>query len=378
MSAEFLFWACLIVGIYPYVLYPVFARILATVLGKKIVRGTPNARISILISAYNEAQHIEATVLNKLAQDYTGELEVLVASDGSTDGTDEIVTRLAKADPRVRLIRQEPRQGKTAALNRLVELASGEILVFSDANSLYATDTVRQLLENFADPSVGYVTGKMVYVNSDGSMIGDGCSAYMRYENWLRAVETSLGSIVGVDGGVDSVRRHLYRRMNADQLPDFVLPLAVVEQGKRVVYDERAVLKEDTLSDGGAEFRMRVRVALRALWALRDERKLLFGAAGTLFAWQLWSHKLLRYMSFLPLAAACLLNLWLALAEQRYELLLVAQCLFWVAALLGRAGLSWAPIRFSLYFLLLNVASALAFSRFLRGERIVTWQPRLG
>jgi cellulose synthase/poly-beta-1,6-N-acetylglucosamine synthase-like glycosyltransferase len=378
MSAEFLFWACLIVGIYPYVLYPVFARILATLLGRRIARGAPNARISILISAYNEAQHIEATVLNKLAQDYTGELEVLVASDGSTDGTDEIVTRLAKADPRVRLIRQEPRQGKTAALNRLVELASGEILVFSDANSLYATDTVRHLLENFADPSVGYVTGKMVYVNSDGSMIGDGCSAYMRYENWLRAVETSLGSIVGVDGGVDSVRRHLYRRMNADQLPDFVLPLAVVEQGKRVVYDERAVLKEDTLSDGGAEFRMRVRVALRALWALRDERKLLFGAAGTLFAWQLWSHKLLRYMSFLPLAAACLLNLWLALAEQRYELLLVAQCLFWVAALLGRAGVSWAPIRFSLYFLLLNVASALAFSRFLRGERIVTWQPRLG
>jgi cellulose synthase/poly-beta-1,6-N-acetylglucosamine synthase-like glycosyltransferase len=378
MSAEFLFWLCLLVGIYPYLLYPVIARILAVVLGKGIARGASTPRISILISAYNEAKHIEATVLNKLAQDYQGELEVLVASDGSTDGTDEIVTRLAKTDPRLRLIRQEPRQGKTAALNRLVELATGDILVFSDANSLYGTDTVRHLLENFADPSVGYVTGKMVYVNSDGSMIGDGCSAYMRYENWLRAVETALGSIVGVDGGVDSVRRHLYRRMNADQLPDFVLPLAVVEQGKRVVYDERAVLKEDTLSDGGAEFRMRVRVALRALWALRDERKLLFGAAGTLFAWQLWSHKLLRYLSFLPLALACLVNLWLALVAQRYEWVLLAQVVFWIAALLGRAGASWAPIRFSHYFLLLNVASALAFSRFLRGERIVTWQPRLG
>jgi hypothetical protein len=215
-------------------------------------------------------------------------------------------------------------------------------------------------------------------VNADGSMIGDGCSAYMRYENWLRATETSLGSIVGVDGGVDAVRRNLYRRMNADQLPDFVLPLAVVEQGRRVVYDERALLQEETLNNRDAEFRMRVRVALRALWALRDERNLLFGRAGTLFAWQLWSHKLLRYMSFLPLACACLANLWLTAIAPLYQALLIAQLIFWIAALLGLAGARWAPIRFSLYFVLLNVASALAFSRFLRGERIVTWQPRLG
>ena len=378
MGLETLFWFFLLLGIYPYVLYPLVARVVAWMAGKRIDRKAFTPRISILISAFNEAKHIEATVLNKLAQDYPGELEILVASDGSTDGTDEIVTRLAQTDARLRLIRQEPRQGKTAALNKLIELARGEIVIFSDANSLYRNDTVRLLVENFADPSVGYVTGKMVYVNADGSMIGDGCSAYMRYENWLRAVESSLGSIVGVDGGVDAVRRALYRPMTADQLPDFVLPLTVVEQGKRVVYDERALLQEDTLSDGGAEFRMRVRVALRALWALRAERKLLFGSAGPLFAWQLWSHKLLRYMSFLPLALASLLNIWLVSAGPLYQGLLLGQVLFWLAALLGRAGFSWAPIRFSLYFLLLNVASALAFTRFLRGERIVTWQPRLG
>lgn len=378
MSVEILFWFLLILGIYPYVLYPVCAKVVARVAGKRVDRKAFTPRISILISAYNEAKHIEATVLNKLAQDYTGEFEILVASDGSTDGTDEIVTRLARKDPRVRLMRQEPRQGKTAALNKLIELAIGEVVIFSDANSLYRNDTVRLLVENFADPSVGYVTGKMVYVNADGSMIGDGCSAYMRYENWLRAVETDLGSIVGVDGGVDAVRRSLYRPMTADQLPDFVLPLGVVDQGKRVVYDERALLQEDTLSDQDAEFRMRVRVALRALWALRAERKLLFGAAGLLFAWQLWSHKALRYLSFLPLVLASLLNVWLISAGPLYQGLLIGQGAFWLAALLGRAGISWAPIRFSLYFLLLNVASALAFSRFLRGERIVTWQPRLG
>ena len=378
MSVELFFWLFLLLGIYPYILYPLFAKLAAAIAGRRIDRKAFTPRISILISAYNEAKHIEATVRNKLAQDYTGECEILVASDGSTDGTDEIVTRVAADDPRVRLVRQEPRQGKTAALNKLIELATGEIVIFSDANSLYRADTVRLLVENFADPSVGYVTGKMVYVNPDGSMIGDGCSAYMRYENWLRAVESSLGSIVGVDGGVDAVRRALYRRMSADQLPDFVLPLAVVQQGKRVVYDERALLQEDTLSDQGAEFRMRVRVALRALWALRAERVLLFGSAGLLFAWQLWSHKALRYMSFLPLAVACVLNAWLISAGPLYQLLLLGQGLFWVATLLGRAGFTWGPIRFSLYFLLLNVASALAFARFVRGERIVTWQPRLG
>jgi len=378
MSVEFLFWFSLLLGIYPYVLYPLFARVTAWVVGKRVDRKAFTPRVSILISAYNEARHIEATILNKLAQDYAGEFEILVASDGSTDGTDEIVKRLAQQDARVGLMRQEPRQGKTAALNKLIERATGEVVIFSDANSLYRNDTVRLLVENFADPSVGYVTGKMVYVNADGSMIGDGCSAYMRYENWLRAVETDLGSIVGVDGGVDSVRRSLYRPMTADQLPDFVLPLAVVEQGKRVVYDERALLQEETLSDQSAEFRMRVRVALRALWALRAERKLLFGTAGLLFAWQLWSHKALRYMSFLPLALASVLNVALLSASPLYRMLLIGQGVFWVAALLGRAGLSWAPIRFSLYFLLLNVASALAFTRFLRGERIVTWQPRLG
>ena len=158
MSVEFLFWFLLLLGIYPYILYPLFAKAVAAVAGKRIDRKPFTPRISILISAYNEAKHIEATVRNKLSQDYTGEFEILVASDGSTDGTDEIVTRLAGEDARVRLIRQEPRQGKTAALNKLIEMAAIEVVIFSDANSLYRADTVRLLVENFADPSVGYVT----------------------------------------------------------------------------------------------------------------------------------------------------------------------------------------------------------------------------
>ena len=127
----------------------------------------------------------------------------------------------------------------------------------------------------FTDPEVGYVTGKMIYTNPNGDAIGDGCTTYMRYENFLRVTETRAGSIVGVDGGIDAVRKSLYRQMAPDQLPDFVLPLNVVEQGFRVVYEPQAVLKEPALQNTGDEYRMRVRVALRSFWALKDKRHML-------------------------------------------------------------------------------------------------------
>jgi cellulose synthase/poly-beta-1,6-N-acetylglucosamine synthase-like glycosyltransferase len=282
----------------------------------------------------------------------------------------------------VRYFRQEPRQGKTAALNSLVERATGTIIVFADANSMYRPDTIRRLVESFADGSVGYVSGKMVYVDAAGSVVGDGCSAYMRYENRLRERETLLGSIVGVDGGVDAIRKDLYRPMRAEQLPDFVLPLAVVEQGFRVVYEPRAVLEEETLTTQSSEYRMRVRVALRAFWALWDKRRLLNPVRFPLFSWQLGSHKLLRYVSFAPLVAAAALNWFLLSYSWIYQILAAGQvclALLVVGALLsprrfGELGLA----RYTYYFVLLNCASAVAMVRFMRGQKQVLWQPRIG
>jgi len=376
---ETLFWLCLLLGLYPYALYPCFAALAAQLFRRHVDRRQITPRTTVVISAYNEARHIEATVRNKLQQDYPQDLlDVMVVSDGSTDGTDEILQRLAAESPRVKYWRQEPRQGKTAALNTLVERATGEIVVFADANSMYRPDTIRQLVMSFADPAVGYVSGMMIYVNPDGSMTGDGCSAYMRYENWLRAQETSIGSVVGVDGGVDAVRRKLYRPMQADQLPDFVLPLDVVDQDHRVVFDPNAQLCEDTLTESAAEFRMRVRVSLRALWALKSKANLLNPLRNAVFAWQLWSHKVLRYMSFLPLGVACLLNVVLAMLQPVYRVILVAQVFFWVAVWAGARGSRVTAVRLAHYFALLNVASAVAFGRFVRGRKQVLWQPRLG
>jgi cellulose synthase/poly-beta-1,6-N-acetylglucosamine synthase-like glycosyltransferase len=380
---EFIFWVCLIVGLYPYVGYPLGVVLLRTLRPRPIRCGTVMPTVTVVISAYNEATHIEATVRNKLTQDYPAALlDVMIVSDGSTDGTDEVLEGLALEDPRVHFYRQEPRSGKTAALNGMLERSRAEIIVFSDANSIYRPDAVRHLVAPFSDADVGYATGRMLYVDPQGSLVGDGCTAYMRYENALRAWESAVGSLVGVDGGVDAARRVLYRHMRPDQLPDLVLPLAVIEQGYRVVYAPDAVLVEETLTSASAEYRMRVRVALRAFWALWDKRALLNPLRFPLFSWQLTSHKLLRYLSFIPLAVAAILNWLLVSHGALYAALAAGQCAAWLLALLAVFGpprlRAFSLARYAYYFLLLNWASAIAFTRFLRGQKQVLWQPRAG
>lgn len=378
------FWMLLIVGVYPYAIYPVLVAVLGRLYTRRVRRDDAHTpRVTIITAAFNEQDHIGATIENKLRQDYPpGLLDVIVVSDASVDGTDEIVRQIAAREPRVQLLRNEIRAGKTSGLNLAIPRARGEIVVFADANSIYRPDAIAKLVRNFADPQVGYVTGRMLYVNPDGSLVGDGCSAYMRYENSLRAAETRIGSIVGVDGGVDAIRRELYRPMRADQLPDFVAPLTVAEQGFRVIYDPDAVLTEDTLSVQSQEYRMRVRVALRAFWALWDKRALLNPFRFGLYAWQMWSHKLLRYLSFVPLAAAMALN-WVLLPKGGiYALGAAAQVLFGilcVAAAFGARGVGQlSATRYCFYFFLLNWASAVAFVRFVRGQKQVLWQPRVG
>ncbi|MEJ2033834.1 MAG: glycosyltransferase family 2 protein, partial [Deltaproteobacteria bacterium] len=303
MGLYVVFFGSLLILFYVYAGYPLLVVVLGRLRNRGVKKGAFAPTVTILIAARNERASIRKTLTNLLAADYPQYLiEIIVISDGSTDGTDEIVQEFA---PRgVRLIRQEPRAGKTAALNLAAPQAKGEILVFADANSEYAPEALAELMANFKDPAVGYVTGKMIYADPEGTTIGDGCSAFMKYENFLRLYETKVGSIFGVDGGIDAVRRALFHSMKADQLPDFVLPLHVVEQGFRVIYEPKAILRETTLQNTEDEYRMRVRVALRALWAIRDMRRLLNPFRFGLFSLQFWSHKVLRYLAFffLPLA----------------------------------------------------------------------------
>lgn len=372
---------CLAVLIYVYVGYPALVWLLARVRpgqAPTAAAGDHRPTVSVLIAAYDEVDGIADTVRNKLTQDYPADrLEVIVVSDGSTDGTDEAVRAIE--DPRVRLVRQEPRAGKTSGLNLIAPLATGEVLVFSDANSSYAPDTIGRLVQPLADPEVAYVTGRMFYRAPDGSASGEGCSAYMRYENRLRAWETRLGSIVGVDGGVDAMRRDVWEPLRADQLPDFVAPLTVREKGYRVVYEPSARLYEDALAATEDEFRMRVRVSLRAWWAMKDKAALLDPRRYGLFAWQLWSHKLLRYLAPFFQFGLFVTNVLLAHRGRGWMTLLVLQSLFYAVAAMAhglRDSKLPAPVTAAYYLCVVNLASGLAFVQFLRGKKQVTWNPR--
>jgi cellulose synthase/poly-beta-1,6-N-acetylglucosamine synthase-like glycosyltransferase len=374
-----IFFGSLFILFYIYLGYPVLVLLLSKLKRNQVNKGTYEPNVTILIAAYNEERYIENTIKNKLELNYPKEkLGIIVISDGSTDRTDDIVGKYLNHG--VRLLRQEPRAGKTSALNLGVKRAGGEILVFSDANSIYDQNALDFLVRNFNDPDVGYVTGKMIYTNPDGTVIGDGCSAYMKYENYLRKLETKVGSIVGVDGGVDAVRKSLYQLMNPDQLPDFVLPLRVIEQGYRVVYEPQAILKEPSLKSAQDEYKMRVRVSLRALWALWDMKHLLNLRKYGQFAWELFSHKLLRYFGFLFLFALYISNIFLLKDSFNSKIIFILQNIFYLSAslsfVLDRLGQKLIYFYISYYFTILNLASAHAFFKFAFGKKQTIWTPR--
>ena len=384
MFVEIAFWTCLGLVTYIYAGYPVGVFLLALVWKRDVRKAEFEPGVVVVISAFNEEREIEHTLINKLSQEYPADrLTVIVVSDGSTDRTDEIVRGLAKLTPgRLTFLRQDPRQGKTQAINMALRHVSAEIVVFADANSIYAPNAIRLLVRSFAEPSVGYVTGNMIYTNPAQSAIGEGSVSYMSYENILRTLETRLGSIVGVDGGIDAIRRELYVPMRPDQLPDFVLPLSVVEQGRRVVYEQDAMVYEAALSNATEEFRMRVRVSLRALWALYDKRNLLNPFRYPLFAWQLMSHKVLRYLAFLPLVGLLVFNALAVFQHGLYGGFMVLQGMSYALAAVGhifrRSGTGASKLLAPYYFVVLNLACLLAFWKFLSGQKMVLWTPRKG
>ncbi len=372
----------LVLGIYPFALYPLAIWLLSKGSSERPTKTGGDATVTVVIAAYNEEVHIEETIKNKLNQKYPADLlNIVVVSDGSTDETDSIVNRLAESNPRVQLIRQR-REGKTAGLNRAVAECSSDIIVFSDANSTYSNDALQSLVESFNDPTVGYVTGRMVYRVDDDSIAGSGSNAYMRYENQLRTWESKVDSVVGVDGGVDAIRRHLFKPMKASELPDFALPLKVVDQGYRVAYQPRAVVYEDALTSTNDEFSMRVRVAARAIWTLLDYRRLVNPLNFGVFSWQLLSHKWLRYFSFAPFFLAFLVA-WMSANSSSFSLV-VALVLSTGIVVGAASALDFFGVnRFSIfrligYFFLINVSSFFGFLRVARGKRITTWQPRVG
>jgi len=374
------FWACSGLLVYVYLLYPVIIRILARVFGRAPVRDNVQRAVTVIVTAYNEELSLPRKLASLMRLRYPRELfEVIVVSDASSDATDRIASTF---DPkRVKLLRVEGRLGKTACQNAAAAVASGDILVFMDATTEVDEDALSQLVAHFADPSVGCVAGCLSYVSTDDSATGKGGRTYWNYELNLRTAESALGSLIGVSGCLYAVRKSAYRPIDPGLISDFVVAMRMREQGLRTVLAPEAACFEATLDRGQEEFSMRVRVAIRSINAIMRERRLLnplkFGA----FAWQLWSHKVLRYASPLIWSGAYFSNL-LLVQDSPYPLylaLLLAQTLVLGAGAVGFVlqgkRLKLGPFGKPYYFVLTNAAALLAIFRYMRGERMVTWKP---
>lgn len=378
LAIQILFILSLALVAYAYVGYPVLIYALSRLFPRPVRRAEITPKVSVIIAAYNEERDIAAKLDNTLALDYPPDkLEIIVASDCSSDRTDAIVRGYGGRG--VALDRRPERLGKSVAQNHAVKRASGEVLVFSDATTMYAPDAVRRIVRSFADPQVGCVAGQLIYVDKATTAVGQGCRSYWSYEKFIKESESRAGSLIGVSGCLYAVRRSSYARLALDMSSDFVIASEMHLQGQRTVYDREAVAIEDTNKRSRDEFRMRVRVIEQTFSALYSYSAALALRRHGLFAFQLISHKLMRYAVPFFLIAALILNLLLVGASPVYRLTVLAQAAFYLAAVAGGLGqrlrLRLGLLALPYYFALANAASLVAFVKFMRGEAHILWEP---
>jgi glycosyltransferase involved in cell wall biosynthesis len=331
-------------------------------------RGPNRCAVTLIITAYNEVARIAAKLENTLAQNYAGPLEIIVASDCSNDGTDDIVRAFA---PRVRLIRAPERRGKEAAQQLAVQGASGEILIFSDVATALAPDAVATITENFADPTVGCVSSIDRFVDANGRISGEG--AYVRYEMFLRTLETRVKTLVGLSGSFFAARRAVCRDWASDRQSDFNTLLNSVRLGLRGVLDPLSVGYYRPITDPRCEFQRKVRTVVRGIGVFVANVGMLNPLRHGLFAWQLASHKLCRWLVPWAMIIAFVTNAALVTESFWWVAIFGAQLGFYAAIAGGWAGK--CSLRIPYYFFVANLAILIAWLRYARGERMVSWNP---
>lgn len=378
LTLEIVFWLSAVALLYTYVGYPLLVALVSTVRPRARRRGAFEPTVSVIITAYNEERDLASKLENTLALDYPRELlEIIVASDCSSDRTDEIAKGFASRG--VQLYRQPERLGKTTAQNSAVERARGEILLFSDATTMYDLGVLRAMMPNFADPTVGCVAGRLIYVDPTESSVGRGAVSYWSYETFLKKHESRACSLIGASGCLYAVRRSAYLPLYPEAHGDFIIATKMTQQGLRTVFEPEAVCTEETNRRIDNELNMRVRVITQTFTDLWRHRAMLNPFRSGFFAIQLISHKVMRYSVSFFLMALFGASAILASGSLIYGTVLVAQIGFYLCAalawVLDRAGIRNRLLAFPQYFVITNLASVMALYKLLRGERYARWEP---
>lgn len=371
-------FGCAAVGlVHVYFLYPLSLRLLNPILaGSYEERTDPLPSVALIIAAYNEEDVIREKIENSLRLEYPSDLlNIIVFSDASSDRTDEIVTEYE--DDGVSLIRIEGRVGKTECQNRVADQVDEEILVFSDANSMYEPDAIRELVRGFV-PGVGCVVGELRYRDSSDV---EGESFYWRYESWIKRLESEFHSLVTGNGSIYAVRASSYVPQSPDRISDFTEPLSIIRNGERVTYAPGAVAWEDTGTSTSEELARRIRIVTRSWNSVAAYTDLLNPFRDARIAYQLVSHKIVRWLSPVLLVVTLGANVGLVLSGTSiyYEAALLGQLAFYALAVVG-----WFAERFDVedplfthvpyYFVQANYGMFRGFVNFLAGSNIVVWE----
>jgi cellulose synthase/poly-beta-1,6-N-acetylglucosamine synthase-like glycosyltransferase len=366
------FWLCALGAIYSYIIYPLTLRLVQR-RPRLQITSIPQFAVSLIIACRNESTRLRKKIEESLAIDYSG-LEIIVASDCSNDGSDEIAGQYAASG--VKLARAPERRGKEYAQGLAVAAARGDILVFSDAGTHISRDSITNLVRNFADPAVGAVSSEDQFVSAQGETLGEG--AYVRYEMWLRRLESERAGIVGLSGSFFAVRRSIIRSWRDDIPSDFACALAAVRAGTIAISDGnvRGIYRD--IADPRKEYGRKVRTAIRGMTALAQNLDILNVTRYGWFSYQVFSHKLARWVVPWCMLGLLLTGGWLAMYSDLYAFLFAAQVCLYAAALaafLSPALRRFTVMRLLYYFVQVNVAVAEAGARFAKGTRIVVWDP---
>lgn len=379
MLAAFLFQFSFLVLFYTYFGFILILIIRGMIRSRPYKSGDVLTDVSVVIAAYNEAENIKDRIENLLASDYPQErMEILIVSDGSDDGTNEIVKQYTQSN--IKLL-ELPRGGKATALNTAVPQATGEILVFSDANTEFAPDAIHQLVRPFADEQVGGVAGDQQYIKERGTASNSGENLHWNLDRFLKKMESNSGNVISATGAIYAIRRKLYDPIPTGATDDFYISTSVIKQGYRLVFNENAIAYEYTASSNTKEYKRKVRIIIGGLYGVIANRELLNPAKYGFYALQLFTHKVLRRLMFIPFIVIFFSNLFLFQENWFYFVTMVAQVAFYGAAFVG-LFLEQRNIRvlkllsIPSYIVMTYVAAMMASWTVLQGQNMELWSTK--